>query len=850
MNVGLEELQHYIDLKMDIIPCHFWNKKIKRNGKTIERGKTPLLKKWTTLDKDLEKSVALIRQGHNAGLRLNANDLIIDIDPRNYKEGVNSLELLENDIGVELIDTYPTVLTGGGGFHFYCKKPASFEIRHVLDEYPGIEFKSKGSQVLCAGSKHPSGNYYTFDEFSPELDQRTLAPKKLLKLLRYDAVSVSVETGELTNEELARLLFQLDPKDFNSNETWEPIAMAAHHATNGEGLEEFLSWSTSDLNYENDEHVIKCRWDSFRSNKNTQITVNTLRKTVLTYGGTTNVSDCREDFAEYTDAHENFTDIPSVDDEFADIIDDGGELTEGFIEGAAVALAEKIDTDSSNELIRQAVRSALQAGMMEQFRAMDIIRKSLKISKGQLNELVKLVKDQLIDDMGRTLANKTIELVFKNGNGIVYSANEQFWIYNNRFWEPVTSKYIQGKVIKVLDKMRIAIDGLSVKESALVSEASNLLGALTATRGDALGLTKKRLPIVNCLNGEIWMEKEGASNLKKHSYKSYQTQVLDVRFDPGADCPLFDKTIREIFDNYIDCDEMVRHFEEFMGYSIQPHKDIATWWLLKGPGGDGKSTLMSVLCALLGESVLAESIQRFKVGGAGSDNHIMDRLVGKLLIYDDDMNKADEIPNGPIKKLSENKPLNSNPKGAKSFNFINCACPVMLSNGYPRTRDISEGIRRRANVIPFNRSFDSHGIAKLGLADQITENELSGVLNRALAGYLRLRKRGKFKKPKSCVIAEQEWLRSSNTLFLFVSERLEHSEDSADSITLIDVYDEYLDWCSNNGIRQKGTKNQFKLDLEDLNYKVEILKGNRRGYRHLKLKPPEKLETDMFDEFD
>ena len=101
----------------DNLKWYFENEK---NLTILAKGKkNPIVKNW--LDKLLPYSsiTEYFRNGYNIGFVLSDTDLVVDCDPRNYKDGTDSLEQLQNDLGVRLQDHAPTVKTGGGGFHFY-----------------------------------------------------------------------------------------------------------------------------------------------------------------------------------------------------------------------------------------------------------------------------------------------------------------------------------------------------------------------------------------------------------------------------------------------------------------------------------------------------------------------------------------------------------------------------------------------------------------------------------------------------------------------------------------------------------------------------------------------------------
>lgn len=121
-------------------------------------GKTPLVKNWTKLE--FNPNLTEADFPGNYGIVLQSDDLIIDYDPRNDITG-NSLKRLIKDFN--LPKTF-IVKTGGGGVHLYFKKPKNIIIRCQDDNYPGIDFLSKGKQVVGPGSVHPKTKelYYVF----------------------------------------------------------------------------------------------------------------------------------------------------------------------------------------------------------------------------------------------------------------------------------------------------------------------------------------------------------------------------------------------------------------------------------------------------------------------------------------------------------------------------------------------------------------------------------------------------------------------------------------------------------------------------------------------------------------
>lgn len=257
----------------DLIPLHVPNA-LDSRGRKI--GKAPH-KGWRK-HKALTVDEAIAHMGDsNVGVRLAADDLVIDVDPRNFAEGDDPLARLVEDTGLDL-SKYPTVVTGSGGKHIYMKMPAGTLTRDTIENYPGVEFKAIGRQVVAPGSVHPDA-LKPYLLTSGDLSNVPEAPEALIgTILRPDRTSVE-GGGEYSPEWLSSTLELLDPADFRDHSRWLEIMMACHHATAGEARDEFVEWSTSDPQYSTHDILIGRRWDSLHSDKGgRQITVKTLFK--------------------------------------------------------------------------------------------------------------------------------------------------------------------------------------------------------------------------------------------------------------------------------------------------------------------------------------------------------------------------------------------------------------------------------------------------------------------------------------------------------------------------------------------------------------------------------------------
>lgn len=277
-----EELEAFRDTGYELIRLNSPNA-LDADGRKI--GKAPL-KGWRDIEPlCIDDASQSMNAGSNIGVRLRRCDLVVDVDPRNFANGDDPVKRLQSDIGCKL-DGYPEVVTGGGGSHFYMKKPEGFDTVETLKAYPGIEFKTEGRQVVSPGSVHPdSWRAYRWDPLGVPLNTAGEAPALLLEMLSRPSIAAASEPGALSSEQLDLALGGLDPASFRDHASWLELMMACHHATGGDGRDEFVAWSISDPVYSNHEELVKKRWDSLRSGGNGRcVTVKTLYKVLHDVG--------------------------------------------------------------------------------------------------------------------------------------------------------------------------------------------------------------------------------------------------------------------------------------------------------------------------------------------------------------------------------------------------------------------------------------------------------------------------------------------------------------------------------------------------------------------------------------
>lgn len=392
--------------------------------------------------------------------------------------------------------------------------------------------------------------------------------------------------------------------------------------------------------------------------------------------------------------------------------------------------AEALPAEATPDEIDTVLNSVAQAqlGPVGRDQIIDVIRMRTKVSRTALREQLSKTERGLghaTGDQAHHLAELVLEKNFNSGEHLTFCLDGRFRAYNSRYWALISDTAL-GQVL--LAEARLAFPETRNLNS-LVNNARRLLANMLATDDDLFNIAGDPLPIVNCHNGEVWIDTDGKPTLKPHSASSRLTSCLPISYDPTASCPKLDATLSEIFSKASDPEDMVRHWHEVGGYAIQPRRDIACFILLHGGGSDGKSKLLQTLQKLVGAaSVLNGRIAKFQHDAFG-----IATLVGKLLFVDDDLAIDTKLDDGLLKMISEEKQMTTRHAHGPSFSFRCRALPIMAGNHFPSTADSSYGMTRRAIVIPFDRQF-AEDEADIGLFEKIWASELPGILNRSLEG--------------------------------------------------------------------------------------------------------------------
>jgi len=301
------------------------------------------------------------------------------------------------------------------------------------------------------------------------------------------------------------------------------------------------------------------------------------------------------------------------------------------------------------------------------------------------------------------------------------------------------------------------------------------------------------------------------SKLHQHCPDHLTKNKLNIHWDESAACPIWLKTLNEIFGQDADATSKIQLLQEYFGLCLVPlttfHKFL--WFL--GGGGNGKSLVIDVLIHLLGrENISFLDIERIE------DKFARAELYGKLVNISSEMSAKATVADGHLKQIVGGDMIEAERKNQNPFSFKPYARIIAATNELPHLKDSSDGFFRRAIILKFNRKFAEHEQDRHRLDKLIAE--MPGILAWAVTGLQRLMARQHFEIPPSSDELTKRYRTESDSAMLFADEFLEVSADKKDYLTASELYRRYADWCNESGHRNKWSEVNFKKRLEGLGF--------------------------------
>jgi putative DNA primase/helicase len=333
-----------------------------------------------------------------------------------------------------------------------------------------------------------------------------------------------------------------------------------------------------------------------------------------------------------------------------------------------------------------------------------------------------------------------------------------------------------------------------------LSEVNSLIRITNAV--DQERMNNRAMELVNCLNGMLdWK----SGSLIPHDPKYLCTFQIKSKFDPEAKSPRLDEFFETVFN--ADAIDLV---EEFIGYLLLPTSQFQKCFIALGPGGNGKSTFLTILENFLGKASLSfESLHELSTSIFSRAN-----LLDSIGNFHHEVSSQMLEGSSVFKSLVSGDTISAQFKHKNAFTFTPFARLVFAANEFPTCRDSTDAYYQRLIFVEFKKVFRGTSEEIPNFAEKVCEDPefCAALFNRALTGLKRLMKNGKFSPcASSDKLLESHKLHNSSSLQMFVEEALDFGAHL--SVIQSDLHPAYMDFCKE--VKKEATgRNRFLEELK------------------------------------
>ena len=351
----------------------------------------------------------------------------------------------------------------------------------------------------------------------------------------------------------------------------------------------------------------------------------------------------------------------------------------------------------------------------------------------------------------------------------------EVWIYHAGFWSIMTPAYEQ----RLRSTIQLGFEALQVQP-----RGAQLALAWTRLMQHPL-LVRVDVPwadagMIVCRNGVLHLD---TGKFDKHAPDTYARRHIGATFTPGETCPVFERLLASMFIDRPDAIALINLIQEWAGAALaisSLSREQRRALVLVGPSRTGKTELARIFALLLGDPIATPAVSEL------AERFGLSTLYGATAwIRDDAINEGDKLDPQRFKTIVTGEPINIELKGKHAIQNVRLNTPVLLTcNSLPRARDGSDAIFNRSIVLEMTSVVADEEAKRarteiLGKAGDVSlgagvfDLESAGILNWAILGLARLRRRGFYEIPESVALALQHFKDENNPVGEWSREAVE-----------------------------------------------------------------------------
>lgn len=392
--------------------------------------------------------------------------------------------------------------------------------------------------------------------------------------------------------------------------------------------------------------------------------------------------------------------------------------------------------------------------------------------------------------------------VYLHGGRLRYVAERRRWIcWQNGRWRPdVTGEAERAakQTAKLLLERAAGVEDATertkaAKWAATAQAEPRIRAMLTLARTEpTLALSEQELDahpyLLATASGTLDL-RTGA--LRAADPADLLTRGSDVAYDPDARCPRWERFLTEIF---AGDGELIVFLHRLVGYCLTGDTRERLLAVLHGTGCNGKSTMLEILKALLGDLATTSAFDTFtRTRGDRGPRNDLARLRGARLVTASESGEGRRLDEATVKEITGGDTIAARFLFGEHFEFTPTFKLLLAANHRPRVDGDDDAIWRRLRLVPFEQSFEGREDRTLTAT---LRAELPGILAWAMRGCLAWQHEG-LGHAGAVTRATAEYRTEEDHLGAFLAERC-HTGGTVPAAELRAAYEQ---WCQETGER-------------------------------------------------
>lgn len=299
------------------------------------------------------------------------------------------------------------------------------------------------------------------------------------------------------------------------------------------------------------------------------------------------------------------------------------------------------------------------------------------------------------------------------------------------------------------------------------------------------------------------------------------------QFDPARDCPRWLAFLDQATGGDADA---ISFLQQWSGYSLTGDTREEALLFVHGVGGSGKSTAINTLGALLAEYAVAVDTETITAQRHARHSTEIARLHGARMAYASETEAGRAWAENRIKQLTGGDVMTARFMRQDDFSFKPQLKLVIVGNNRPAFSNVDGAIKRRFNVLPFDRKPDA---PDFGLKAAL-EAEFAGILSWAVLGCLDWQRNG-LRRPAVMIETTEAYFEEQDTFSNWIADRCELGARLA--ATTEDLFESWSWYARQNGDEPGNKRGDFPQRMRERGFSpVQSTAGIRgRGWKGLRL---------------